>query len=122
MLTSDTIRMGRELHPEEKPQEFQALYCAYQAALQYASSVGKGPARGGRAPEAEQKNGLDTYEKQGKHGFEEEGVQALYRSLQAASGEELSQQKIKEINEFLENWRIWMTAWRKGGGFLVPLT
>ena len=45
----------RELHPEEKPQEFQALYCAYQAALQYASSVGKGPARGGRAPEAEQK-------------------------------------------------------------------
>lgn len=31
-------RLSKEIHPEEKPEEFQKLYDAYQKALQYASS------------------------------------------------------------------------------------
>ena len=30
-------RLSKEIHPEEKPEEFQKLYEAYQKALQYAS-------------------------------------------------------------------------------------
>lgn len=58
--------------------------------------------------------GMDIYEKWGEDSFDGEGLQALYRSLFPVSKEGLLQQRVKDINVFLENWESQRIAWRGG--------
>lgn len=75
-------RLSKEIHPEEKPEEFQRLYEAYQEALQYASYMEKGSAGRTEAeamPEAvkEEESGTDAkkWDRYEKLGFDAEDTQ-----------------------------------------------
>ena len=86
-------RLSREIHPEEKPEEFQRLYEAYQKALRYASCREKKKAGGMSEinPAAESVPGV---EKRGK--YEQFGLHA----------EDVQQKKLRleRIKRFLDEW------------------
>lgn len=106
-------RLSREIHPEEKPEEFRRLYDAYQKALRYASSDEKpeGYTEDFEAgPETETKEegvldseNWDSYEKFGFH-------------IGDAQNEQL---RLKKIEHFLYCWDRDVLAGAQAGTFLT---
>lgn len=96
-------RLSREIHPEEKPEEFQRLYEAYQKALRYASC--------GERPEAD----LKTDNNMEKEEAPEKRKESRYKELGLDSEEALGHQgrydKMEEIAFFRHWWEKQMPTW-----------
>lgn len=96
-------RLSREVHPEEKPEEFQRLYEAYQKALRCASC--------GEWPEAD----LRTDNKTEREEAPEKREESRYKELGLDSGEASEHQgrydKMEEIAFFRHWWGKQMPAW-----------
>lgn len=96
-------RLSREIHPEERPEEFQRLYEAYQKALRYASC--------GERSEAD----LKTDNNMGKEEAPEKRKESRYKELGLDSEEALEHQgrydKMEEIAFFRHWWEKQMPTW-----------
>lgn len=91
-------RLSREIHPEEKPEEFQRLYDAYQRALQYASYMEErkaGMTEAEAMPESVQEEGggtdVEKWDRYERFGFEAEDAQK-------------EQLRLEKIEYFLYHW------------------
>lgn len=91
-------RLSREIHPEEKPEEFQRLYDAYQRALQYTSYMKErkaGMTEAEAMPESVQEEGggtdVEKWDRYERFGFEAEDAQK-------------EQLRLEKIEYFLYHW------------------
>lgn len=91
-------RLSREIHPEERPEEFQRLYDAYQRALQYASYMEKrkdGMTEAEAMPEPVQEEegraDAEKWDRYERFGFEAEDAQK-------------EQLRLEKIEYFLYHW------------------
>lgn len=99
-------RLSKEIHPEEKPEEFQDLYEAYQNALKYASY---GERREKRITfETEQKE-EDVSVSEERNKYEELGL-----DFEEVQKDWLKAEKIKN---FQNSWRMQIFRWRQGEDF-----
>lgn len=106
-------RRTKEIHPEEKPEEFQMLHEAYQKALQYASFGGEERGRqiSFEMPQTESENGAESEEAAEK---EDE-----YKRLGLDSKEAKKEQRIlEEIEYFQSDWEKQTILWGNNGLFL----
>ena len=116
-------RLSKEIHPEERPEEFQRLYEAYHKALQYVSSREERNGevqKAGAMPETELKEqerpdaekqlkiqGGSDAEKQNR--YEEFGL-----PVKDAQKEQL---RLKKIVRFLADWTDKIILWEQTGVF-----
>lgn len=106
-------RLSKEIHPEEKPEEFQRLYEAYQRALQYASyeeMKRDGAAEAEIMPESVQVEGnaqdVKNWDRYGRFGF-------------AAEDAQKEQLRLEKIEFFLYHWDRKVLEGVKTGTFLT---
>lgn len=99
-------RLSKEIHPEEKPEEFQKLYEAYQNALKYASCGESSEKR--ITFETEQKE-KDVSVSGERNKYEELGL-----DFEEVQKEWLKAEKIKN---FKNSWRVQIFRWRQGEDF-----
>lgn len=107
-------RLSKEIHPEEKLEEFQILYEAYQRALQYASS-GKRPERYTVNFETDQ----EADDKPEDESVPEEQEQNRYKEfgLNLEEGQECQYDGMEEIAYFQHWWRQQVIVWLNGALF-----
>lgn len=98
--------LSKELHPEEKPEEFQNLYEAYQNALKYASYGERSKNR--ITFETEQK-AEDVSISEERNKYEELGL-----DFEEVHKEWLKAEKIKN---FQNSWRLQIFRWKRGEDF-----
>lgn len=106
-------RLSREIHPEEKPEEFQRLYEAYQKALQYVSYREKkktGAAETASIPDSVQEEEIrkdaEKWDRYERFGFHAEDAQK-------------EQLRLERIEYFLYHWDRKVLAGVKTGNFLT---
>lgn len=102
-------RLSREIHPEEKPEEFQRLYEAYQKALQYASGNKRSEAEKVIVIAETKQKSEDVPVSEEKNRYEELGL-----DFEEVQKEWLKAEKIKKFQNF---WRMQIFRWRQGENF-----
>lgn len=112
----------KEIHPEEKPEEFQILYEAYQRALRYAS-FGRGEKRRQvffEAPQREQERREPEGGQEKEPGYKETaGNQNEYEKLGFDFGEaEREKLRLEELEYFQSCWKRQLIVWGNNGRFL----
>lgn len=100
---------SREVHPEEKPEEFRMLYEAYQAALAYARREKEKPEETKDQKSQDRgKSGLKQEEepsgKSAAEGFEQPKETEAERQLRAYL-ERQSEEQEEKLADFLEHWK-----------------
>ena len=100
-------RLSKEIHPEERPEEFQRLYEAYQKALQYASSE-EGNEKWKISFETKQKTENMPVSEERKR-YEELGLH-----FEEVQKEQFRAERIKIFQIF---WRMQIFRWKQGKDF-----
>lgn len=105
-------RRAKEIHPEEKPEEFQMLYEAYQRALGYASfSGGKGQQVSFDMPRKEPEREPESE----KTAEEQDEYEKLGFDLKVAKEEQF---RLEKIEYFLSRWKKYSIVWASNGRLL----
>ena len=106
-------RRAKEIHPEEKPEEFQMLYEAYQRALGYAS-FGSGGNRRQVSFDMPRKEPERESESK-KTAEEQDEYERLGFDPEAAKKEQF---RLKKIEYFLSRWKKYSIVWANNGRLL----
>lgn len=106
-------RRTREIHPEEKPEEFRMLHEAYQRALQYASSGG---AAGGRQIYYEIPR-METEKRSADEKTAEDDDEYKRWGFDPGTAQK-EQRRLAEIEYFLSRWKRYSLVWANNGRLL----